>query len=330
MPYELALSALDQLPATTRVTFIGGEPCLWLLRYPDILHRAVESGRPLGMVTNGILVPKLPELVGAFRNRVISMQISIDGYEKTYEEIRVRSSWEKLVTAIRLIQSTRREAGNRQAHLNVNYLLMRRTLADLPEFVRFCAREGIDEVRLTYTMIYDYMVRLGTITEDESVYHHRDETNEAIGEAIEVALQEGIALRYPPPIGRPEIRGEQYVGPVGAGRGKRPGAPPPRVPCEKPWTSLQIYQDGTVRPCCCGKQGPVVGHVQDGIETIWNGPLMQEVRDAMVNGGMHRSCGCGINIRGVANQAGEEHFFTRVRDEKRRAAAAKPAADCTL
>src|SRR5207244_1501824 len=116
----------------------------------------------------------------AFSDRPVSVQFSIDGYEDTYERIRKRSSWPAVVEVIRLLNAKRRDGGNKQAFITANYLLMRSTLDDVSRFIRFCSREGIDSVSLTYTMIYQSMVARGDIAEDESVYYHQEATNEAI------------------------------------------------------------------------------------------------------------------------------------------------------
>src|SRR5262245_3829552 len=42
MAPEIAHAVLDQLDHPVRLTFIGGEPCLWLRRYPEVLRRALH------------------------------------------------------------------------------------------------------------------------------------------------------------------------------------------------------------------------------------------------------------------------------------------------
>jgi MoaA/NifB/PqqE/SkfB family radical SAM enzyme len=321
MPIETVESVLDQLDRPIRICYIGGEPCLWLARYPHVLGRTLDDGHAMHMISNGLLLRKIPGLVDAFRDRQISIQISIDGVAETYESIRKRASWQVLVDNIRALVRARMDGGNDRAVISANYLLMRRTLPDLPRFVEFCAAEGIDVVLLTYTMIFDRMVRLGEISEDESVYHCREETQAAIEKARDVARREGISLTAPPPIGDSSGTGPQWTGtPISSpfpGNGSiLPQSGP--ILCNKPWTEVWVYEDGRVVPCCCGNFGPTVGSIQSGLEAVWNGEQIGEIRSKLAAGEFPKNCRCGINISAVGRKMGEEHFFSRVRDEKRR------------
>ncbi|HKC62157.1 MAG TPA: radical SAM protein, partial [Pyrinomonadaceae bacterium] len=250
MSLQTAERVLDQLTHPVRLTFIGGEPCLWLMRYPQVLRRAIHDGHVVHMITNGILLEKLPDFVNAFRDQSVSVQFSIDGFEKTYERIRKRSSWAAVVRAIRLLQAKREEGKNEKAFITAGYLLMRSTLADLPQFIRFCAHEGLDAVSLTYTMIYDSMVQRGEISEEESVYFHQEETNQAINNAIDVAREEGISINFPPLLGEPTVFGRKWSGPVKASLAPGASFLPARenLACDKPWKEIFVNQDGTIIP----------------------------------------------------------------------------------
>lgn len=302
MQVETAHKVLDQLTHPVWLNFIGGEPCLWLLRHPEVLQRALDEGKHyVNLSTNGILLTRLPFFVDAFRDHPVSVQFSIDGYEESYEHVRKRSSWPKLVEAIRAVHSKRLEGNNRRAAITVNYVLLKSTLADLPKCVRFCAREGVDELLLQYGNIYQTMIDLGTITKDESVYNHPEATDDAIGEAIEVARAEGLSLRYPDPLGRPTVAGFQRVH-------RRPLPVTSMIPgqihvpnhgevlCKNPWHEIHVYHDGTILPCCCGVgKGPTIGHIDDGLENIWNGRQITDVRRSIEADEMHPNCsGCSL------------------------------------
>jgi MoaA/NifB/PqqE/SkfB family radical SAM enzyme len=315
MSLETAQQTLDQLTHPVRLTFIGGEPCLWLMRYPQVLRRAINDGHVVHMITNGLLLERLPDFVNAFRDRSVSVQFSIDGFEKTYEGIRKRSSWAAVVKAIRLLQAKRTEGNNKQAFITAGYLLMRSTLADLPQFVRFCAREGLDSISLTYIMIYDSMVQRGEINLEESVYFHQEETNEAVNMAIEIAQKEGISISFPPPLGAPSAFGRRWSGPVKASLAPGPALLPPHenLACDKPWKEIFVNQDGTIVPCCCGPGvGPVIGHLSDGIQNLWNSAQVKSVRKSLSEGEFHKQCRCGINITAVGRQGEAKFFFTQI------------------
>jgi MoaA/NifB/PqqE/SkfB family radical SAM enzyme len=322
MTVETAHRVLDQFSHPVRLTFIGGEPCLWLLRYPEILRRALGEGHIVHLITNGTLVARLTDFVNAFRNRPVSVQFSIDGLGKNYEGIRKRGKWSTVVNAIRLLHSKRVEGKNTKAFITTNYLLMRRTLEHLPEFIRFCAREHIDSISLTYAMIYESMVSRGEITEEESVYYHKEKTNAAVRSAIEIAKEEHISLSFPPLLDDLTVQGKQLVGPfVGSVAPGKSRLPPAGTICEKPWKEIFVNQDGTIVPCCCGPDtGPVVGHLNEGLEHVWNDRPILRLRKALVAGEFPEQCRCGINISAVGRRSNPANFFTRLqgRNEKKK------------
>lgn len=310
MAPETAHRVLDQLDHPVRITFIGGEPCLWLLRHPDVLRRAFDDGHVVHMISNGILVPRLTDFVDAFDEKAVSIQFSIDGVEATYERIRKLSRWQSVVDSIRLLHSRRARSGNRRAFITTSYLLMRDTLEDLPKFVHFCADEGIDSIFLTYATIYQTMVDRGEITHDDSVYFHQDETNAAVERAFDAARLRGIPISAPPPLGG-TVFGRRWVGPETSS--VAPGPPfVPAVPvaCDKPWKEIFVNQDGAIVPCCCGPLiGPTIGVLDHGLETVWNSDIAQRVRGNLVAGSFDPLCRCGINISSVGRQASKEDFF---------------------
>jgi MoaA/NifB/PqqE/SkfB family radical SAM enzyme len=312
MSVETAHTVLDQLQRPVRVAFIGGEPCLWLLKHPEVLQRTLDEGHVAHVVTNGLLVPELDVLVDAFRNRTISVQFSIDGVGATYEAIRRGSSWPRVIDAIRLLHGQRTSAKNHDAFIVANYVLLRQTLAELPAFVRVCASEGIDTVFVTYGLIYETMVARGTIAHDDSVLFCPDEVEACLTEASRVARETGVPLVLPAPLSDPTATGRRYVGrprvALPLGRSSVPAVA--SLACDKPWKEVFVNQDGAIVPCCCGPgMGPVVGHIADGLERVWNGRAIAGVRDALVDGTFHPDCRCGINMSAVGRKESPARFF---------------------
>jgi MoaA/NifB/PqqE/SkfB family radical SAM enzyme len=309
---------LDELEHPIQVSYFGGEPLLWLNRYPEVLERTFRDGHIVKLYSNGLLFHKIPGLIDAFADKRITTQISIDGYGQTYESIRKRGSWDTLVSNLRAILNRRSAAGNVNSVISVAYLLMRRTLADLPRLVEFCAAEGVDFVWLSYAVIQDMMVRAGEISEDESAYRCPAETNEAVGRAKEVARKEGISLFAPDPVGQEEASGGQWTGhqiylpiPVNSIRPRRtvPG-------CHRPFIELWIQEDGTIRPCCCGHNGPRIGHVDDGLHAAWNGFRTQQLRRMLVDGVFPADCRCSASVMTAKRPTREEHFIPRLRPKE--------------
>ncbi len=99
-PEELA-AYLDEMAAmgTRRVIFTGGEP---LVR-KDLLERldqAVALGMKVQLNTNGVLVPRFLERLGA----LASMMVSIDGDLPTHDRVRGPGAYDAAAEAIRVMR----------------------------------------------------------------------------------------------------------------------------------------------------------------------------------------------------------------------------------
>lgn len=207
------------------------------------MERTFRDGYAVHITTNAMLLHKLPGFIDYFRDKRISAKISIDGYGQTYDGIRKRASWDRLVTNLLGVIRARMEGSNEHSVISVNYQLMRRTLADLPRFVEFCADEGVDVLQLSYTEIYDKMVRRGEITEDESVFRHQSETNEAVERAREIARREGVALSAPAPLGQTALIGLQWTGnPILTPQPPGSDIVPRTTPCRTPRTEFGCFR----------------------------------------------------------------------------------------
>ena len=53
MSVETARKVLDQLSHPVRLTFIGGEPCLWLIRHQFIWQRSVRCSQRMNPLQQG-------------------------------------------------------------------------------------------------------------------------------------------------------------------------------------------------------------------------------------------------------------------------------------
>lgn len=59
--------------------------------------------------------------------------------------------------------------------------------------------------------------------------------------------------------------------------------------CLHPWSNLQILATGEVRVCCWSNRE--LGNInQNSIDKIWNGPLIEELRDYVKNNKIHSIC----------------------------------------
>lgn len=62
-----------------------------------------------------------------------------------------------------------------------------------------------------------------------------------------------------------------------------------KTPCTMPWTFLLPYENGDTVPCCY-MANSVGDWRRDGLETVWNGPILQGVRSALAGGQLASEC----------------------------------------
>lgn len=96
--------------------------------------------------------------------------------------------------------------------------------------------------------------------------------------------------------------------------------------CMLPWTSLHVATGGDALPCCVAEADYPLGSTRShGLEEIWNGPPMRELRLRMLEGRRSRSCekcyeqeASGFaSLRNVANADFRHHSATvaKTRDD---------------
>jgi hypothetical protein len=59
----------------------------------------------------------------------------------------------------------------------------------------------------------------------------------------------------------------------------------------------------------------VVGHLEEGIETVWNSTRIKQVRAALADHRFDEACRCGANMSVSGKNSDPEHFFTRYRNQ---------------
>ncbi|HBL18487.1 MAG TPA: hypothetical protein DD417_17455 [Elusimicrobia bacterium] len=133
------------------VGFIGGEPSV----YPGIVE-SVAFARELGyqrisLCTNGMRLSDrrfLGRLVRAGMTRVtVSVHSHLSGVEDALTG--VPGGWAKKLQGVRNLVKIRRSGALRD-NVSLNPVLCRPNMRSLPEFVRFFAAEGIDDVRCNF------------------------------------------------------------------------------------------------------------------------------------------------------------------------------------
>jgi radical SAM protein with 4Fe4S-binding SPASM domain len=268
---------LDQLPDLEEVTLQGlGEPLL----APDffaMVEEAVNRGVRVGFNTNGTVLTRArsERLVGL---GVDWLHVSIDGATpETFGAIRRGARLERVLANLRMLVAVKSRLGRSKPRVQLNTVLMRRNLAELPALVELAADVGVDAMWVQQ-LAHDFQDADGepqfapihAFTEQEALWHD-DAVVEVLARASTLADERHLELRLP--------RGSKAARRI-------PGPGTPR--CDWPFVSSYVNHDGRVQPCCMvmGADRATLGHLDESSFTaIWTGTAYRDLRKGLVGDG---------------------------------------------
>ncbi len=154
----------------------------------------------------------------------------------------------------------------RQAPLHFNTILMRRTLPELPAFLRLAKELDAQHVTVAHLvrMVQDPAVQEELLDRDED---SKRRTIDALLEAAAVARAIDLSVNLPPPFA---LKREPSAAPA--------GPKPDPIRCWFLWQRMYVGPYGDVVPCCLAGI-----HVNGNVKgsdffTQWNGPIYREMR----------------------------------------------------
>jgi radical SAM protein with 4Fe4S-binding SPASM domain len=288
---------LDDLPSVRRLSLQGlGEPLL----APELAEMIAEAKRreiEVGFNTNGMLLDE------ARADRLVELgvdwvHVSLDAaHAEVFEQIRQRAKFERVVNGIRAIVAARARCGQgARPFLQINAVLMRRTLGELVPLVELAADLEVDRLWVQQ-LSHDLsdaetnvrFTRLRRFVEGEVLWGRGASSGElsqvrvVLDEARAAASRRGLTLRLPELDDRP--RHEDWG----------------RMPCEWPWHSTYVNHDGRVQPCCMvmGSERATMGNAfDDGFPAVWSGDAYQEFRAQLLSESPPAVCrGCAYYRR---------------------------------
>lgn len=279
----------EVFPYSSAVMFgVGGEPMI-SRDFLDFVERAHRHEQRIEVTTNGTRL-HTDEAAETVARCVDNLTVSIDAARpETYEKIRLGSKWTRLRSNLdRLNRFRLASAPGPRTHLQLNFVLMRCNVDELPAFVELAAEVEADHVFAQHLIV---------VTDDargESLFDEPERYDAARTAALETAARLGISVDLPAPYRSAAERGVAPHGRSGTGCDAPTSATPSsRIPCHMPHKTAFVFYDGRVYPCChpyahrCMQMGDLA---TQSFDEIWNGKRYRNLRAGMGDGDAPHIC----------------------------------------
>jgi radical SAM protein with 4Fe4S-binding SPASM domain len=275
MPFETFRRLLDEFGALDELHLQGlGEPFMHP-RFFDMVEEAVRRGIRVTTNTNMTLL-SAAAAERCVRSGLHTLHMSIDGATaETYESIRTRARWPRVVANIERLIRTRRRLGRAHPRLHLVMVVMRRNLHELPALIDRARGWEVEEVFVQHlshefgeAVLPPQYRPLKLFVEDESLAGMpADRVETWFEEARRRAERAGIRLRLPRLAPRPH-----------------PAGTPGRARCDWPWRGSYISYQGLAMPCCMVStpdRAQFGNMAEDGVEPVWRSPAYEAFRERL-------------------------------------------------
>lgn len=277
MAFETFTHIIDQFPKLSELHLQGlGEPMMHP-RFFDMVAYAAQKG--IRVTTNSnITLLNDRRAERCITSGLNCLHISIDGATaETYERIRVRAHFDRIVSNIERIVAAKERLGSDYPGLRMVVVIMRQNLHELPELVRLAHRwsmEGMFVQHLChdfgeaslppqYWLMREFVQAQTLLEEDpERIEHY-------FGEARSTAQELGVDLRLPRT--RPRLH---------------PSGTPGPQRCSWPWTGAYISYSGYSMPCCMVSTPDRISMgnmAEQDVEAVWNGSAYSSFREQLAS-----------------------------------------------
>jgi MoaA/NifB/PqqE/SkfB family radical SAM enzyme len=273
--YGAFCGVIDQFPGLRELHLQGmGEP-LMHPRFFDMVRYAVARNIKVSTNTNLMLLSerRAEECVDSGLH---AMFVSLDGASaETYEFIRVRARFDRVLRNIRRLMDAKRRRGNATPDVTLVAVAMRRNLHELADLVRLTHALGIAALSVQHlchdfgeTGLPERYRPMRAFVDEETLLNEDPERVRWCFAAAEAAAREtGVALRLPTLRRAPLARGD--------GR--------PR--CDWPWRGAYLSYAGDAMPCCIVATPDRINFgnmVRDGVAAVWTNDAYNKFRDGLV------------------------------------------------
>jgi MoaA/NifB/PqqE/SkfB family radical SAM enzyme len=289
MEPDLFKSLIDQFGNIEELHLQGlGEP-LMHPHFFDMVAYAAQRGIRVSTNTNMTLMTE-KRAAECVASGLHTLHASLDGaHASTFEAIRLRASFSKVMRNLRRLVSARRAAASQLPHLRLVAVLMRANVAELPALVRLASDEGFESLsvqQLCHDFSEDslppqYRPMRAFIDSESLRQEDRAMTEMTFDAARAEAQRLGIALRLP------GLTPRHHAADV-----------PGRQRCDWPWRGAYISYDGRAMPCCMVATPDRINFgsmAAEGVAQVWNGAAYSAFRAALSSSTPPAVCsGCAV------------------------------------
>ena len=288
MPFEMYTRLIDEVPSLRRLHLQGlGEPMMHPRFFEMVRYGAA---RGIEVTTNSnltLLNERRADDCAA--SGLAELHVSVDGATAaTYERIRVRGHFDRVLRNLTLLEEAKRRAGAAGPALQIVMVLMRQNLDELPALVRLAASWGAQALFVQhlchdfaesslperYRPMREFVDAQTLLGEDAS------RIERVFAEARRAADACGMQLRLP----RTTPRAFGDVAMLGS--------------CDWPSTGMYFSYDGRAMPCCMvatpdrANFGAIEGRT---VTDVWESDGYREFRRALATEAPPEICrGCAV------------------------------------
>lgn len=172
------------------------------------------------------------------------------------------NTFEQIVSQIKELLRLRKNKDS--PTVSLIFIVTALNVENLPEFVKFAANLGVDEVFCNYMTIFSPAhLKL-------SCFFKQELTDISFARAEEIAKKKKVLLKLPPRFG---VNNHS----------------PKRQICVDPWKFFYVENEGSVNPCCYA--GMHFGYLDRAdFNTMWNGANYKHLRSSLIEGPPHSWC----------------------------------------
>ena len=260
-----------------------GEP-LMHPRFFDMVSYAARRGIRVSTNTNMTLMT--PERAAeCVASGLHTLHASLDGaHAASYEAIRLRASFDKVMRNLRRLMAARSAAGSLLPEVKLVAVVMRMNLDELPDLVRLAAREGVASLSVQHlchdfgedSLPPQYQPMRAFINGQTLLRDDRQRVDAAFALARAEAARLGVELRLP------NLSPRRHAADV-----------PGRKRCDWPWRGAYISYDGRAMPCCMvatPDRASFGNMAEEGVAAVWNNAGYSGFRQALSSSAPPQVC----------------------------------------